>query len=203
MRGRIEGARSAFRVREPQPETVTSAGRPPPGSGSSSRSRGGSKAHAGAPGCGCAGGGRSAATRCPPIRWIRSYVVHERDGGLGTFCFYQASSPEKIREHVERAGIPATDILEIVDTVIVRPDPVAVAAWVARLFEGRVHRALALAIVHEDEQAGAGRLGSAASRRPRRRERCRRPGLSLLSAGRPDGLNRLREVARARRLGAR
>ena len=99
--------------------------------------------------------------------------------------------------------MPATDIFEIADTVIVRPDPVAVAAWVARLFEGRVHRALALAIVHEDEQAGAGRLGSAASRRPRRRERCRRPGLSLLSAGRPDGLNRLREVARARRLGAR
>ena len=26
------------------------------------------------------------------IRWIRSYVVHEGDGGLGTFCIYQASS---------------------------------------------------------------------------------------------------------------
>jgi hypothetical protein len=62
------------------------------------------------------------------IRWIRSYVVHERDGGLGTFCIYQASSPEKIREHAERAGIPATDIFEIADAVIVRPDLVAVAA---------------------------------------------------------------------------
>jgi hypothetical protein len=62
------------------------------------------------------------------IRWIRSYIVHELDGGLGTFCIYQASSPEKIREHAERAGIPATDIFEIADTVIVRPDPVAVAA---------------------------------------------------------------------------
>jgi hypothetical protein len=62
------------------------------------------------------------------IRWIRSYVVHESDGGLGTFCIYQASSPEKIREHAARAGIPATDIFEIADTVIVRPDPVAVAA---------------------------------------------------------------------------
>ena len=62
------------------------------------------------------------------IRWIRSYVVEEADGGLGTFCIYQASSPEKIREHAERAGIPATDILEVVDTVLVRPDPVAVAA---------------------------------------------------------------------------
>ena len=62
------------------------------------------------------------------VRWIRSYVVHERDGGLGTFCVYQASSPEKIREHAERAGLPATEILEVAETVLVRPDPVAVAA---------------------------------------------------------------------------
>jgi hypothetical protein len=62
------------------------------------------------------------------IRWIRSYVVHEADGGLGTFCVYQASSPEKIREHAARADIPATDIFPVAETVIVRPDPVAVAA---------------------------------------------------------------------------
>jgi hypothetical protein len=62
------------------------------------------------------------------IRWIRSYVVHESDGGLGTFCVYQASSPQKIREHAARAGIPATDIFDVADTVIVRPDPVAVSA---------------------------------------------------------------------------
>jgi hypothetical protein len=62
------------------------------------------------------------------IRWIRSYVVHERDGGLGTFCVYQASSPEKIREHAARAGIPASDIFDVAETVIVRPDPVPLAA---------------------------------------------------------------------------
>ena len=62
------------------------------------------------------------------IRWIRSYVVREHDGGLGTICIYEASSPEKIREHAGRADIPATDILDVVDTVIVRPDPVLVAA---------------------------------------------------------------------------
>ena len=62
------------------------------------------------------------------IRWIRSYVVREADGGLGTFCIYQASSPEKIREHAARAGIVVSDIFEVVDTVIVRPDPVAVEA---------------------------------------------------------------------------
>jgi hypothetical protein len=62
------------------------------------------------------------------IRWIRSYVVVEADGSLGTICIYQASSPEKVREHAERAGLPVTDIFEVADTVIVRPDPVEVAA---------------------------------------------------------------------------
>ena len=62
------------------------------------------------------------------IRWIRSYVVHEADGSLGTFCIYQASSPEKIREHAARAGIPASDVFEVADTLVLRPDPVAVAA---------------------------------------------------------------------------
>src|SRR3954471_12000349 len=62
------------------------------------------------------------------IRWIRSYVVHEADGELGTVCIYQASSPEKIREHASRADLPATEILEIADTILVRPDPVPAAA---------------------------------------------------------------------------
>jgi uncharacterized protein DUF4242 len=62
------------------------------------------------------------------IRWIRSYVVHEADGRLGTFCIYEASSPEKIREHAARARIPATDVFQVAETVLVRPDPVAVAA---------------------------------------------------------------------------
>jgi hypothetical protein len=53
--------------------------------------------------------------------------VHEPDGALGTFCVYQASSLEKIREHAERAGIPATDVHRVADTLVVRPDPVAVA----------------------------------------------------------------------------
>ena len=62
------------------------------------------------------------------IRWIRSYVVQESDGGLGTICIYQASSPEKIREHASRADLPATEIWEVAETVIVRPDPVEVPA---------------------------------------------------------------------------
>ncbi|HEX6700343.1 MAG TPA: nickel-binding protein [Gaiellaceae bacterium] len=62
------------------------------------------------------------------IRWIRSYVLHEPDGSLGTVCIYEASSPEKIREHAFRSDMPATEIFEVADTVIVRPDPVPAAA---------------------------------------------------------------------------
>ena len=57
------------------------------------------------------------------IRWIRSYVLPESDGGLGTVCIYQASSAEKIREHAARADLPVDEIIEVADTVIVRPDP--------------------------------------------------------------------------------
>ena len=57
------------------------------------------------------------------IRWIRSYVLPESDGGLGTVCIYQASTPEKIREHASRADLPVDEIVEVADTVIVRPDP--------------------------------------------------------------------------------
>ena len=58
------------------------------------------------------------------IRWIRSYVIRDEDG-LGTICIYQASSPEKIREHAQRADLPATEVIPVADTVIVRPDPAA------------------------------------------------------------------------------
>jgi hypothetical protein len=57
------------------------------------------------------------------IRWIRSYVVNEADGGLGTVCIYQASSPEAIRDHAGRVGMPADEITLVADTVLVRPDP--------------------------------------------------------------------------------
>jgi Protein of unknown function (DUF4242) len=59
------------------------------------------------------------------IRWIRSYVLAEESGDLGTVCIYEASGPEAIREHASRADLPVTEIIPIADTVIVRPDPVA------------------------------------------------------------------------------
>jgi hypothetical protein len=62
------------------------------------------------------------------IRWIRSYVMAEEEGGLGTVCIYQASSPEAIRDHASRADLPVTEIVEVADTVVVRPDPEPAAA---------------------------------------------------------------------------
>ena len=57
------------------------------------------------------------------IRWIRSYVLDEGDGAVGTVCIYQASSPEAIRKHAECADLPVDEIIRVADTVLVRPDP--------------------------------------------------------------------------------
>jgi thiamine biosynthesis protein ThiC len=57
------------------------------------------------------------------IRWIRSYVLDEGAGSVGTVCIYQASSPEAIRDHAKRAELPVDEIIPVADTVVVRPDP--------------------------------------------------------------------------------
>ena len=60
------------------------------------------------------------------VRWIRSYVVEEEDGKLGTVCIYEGVSPEAIRRHAANTGMSADEITKVADTVIVRDDPVAV-----------------------------------------------------------------------------
>ena len=62
------------------------------------------------------------------VRWIRSYVIEESDGTLGSVCIYEAESPESIHAHADRAGLRADEIARVADTVIVRPDPVSVEA---------------------------------------------------------------------------
>ena len=61
------------------------------------------------------------------IRWLRSYVLAETSGELGTVCIYEASSPEAIRKHAYRAGLPVDEIVAVADTVVVRPDPQPIA----------------------------------------------------------------------------
>jgi len=57
------------------------------------------------------------------VRWIRSYVVQE-EGKLGTVCIHQGTSPEAIREHVRRVGMPADEVVPVGDPVVVNEDPV-------------------------------------------------------------------------------
>ena len=61
------------------------------------------------------------------VRWIRSYVIEEPGGGLGTLCIYLGASAEAIREHTERAGLPVDEIAPVSDTMIGRPDPLPLA----------------------------------------------------------------------------
>lgn len=60
---------------------------------------------------------------CEDVAWIRSYVLEERDGTVGTVCLYQASSPEAVRHHAAAAELPLDEIVRVADTVLVRPDP--------------------------------------------------------------------------------
>ncbi|MBA3366591.1 MAG: DUF4242 domain-containing protein [Actinobacteria bacterium] len=62
------------------------------------------------------------------IRWIRSYVLEENEGSVGTVCIYEATSPEAIRAHASAAELPVDEIIPIADTVVVRDDPVAAAS---------------------------------------------------------------------------
>ena len=57
------------------------------------------------------------------VRWIRSYVLAEGDGSVGTVCIYEATSPEALRKHASLADLPVDEIIAVADTVIVRPDP--------------------------------------------------------------------------------
>jgi len=57
------------------------------------------------------------------VRWIRSYVLSEEDGTLGTVCIYQAEDEDAVMEHATRAELPADEIVPVTDTVVIRDDP--------------------------------------------------------------------------------
>jgi hypothetical protein len=57
------------------------------------------------------------------VSWIRSYVLVEEDGSLGTVCIYLGTDEEAIRRHAEAADLPVDEIVPVADTVVVRPDP--------------------------------------------------------------------------------
>ena len=57
------------------------------------------------------------------LKWIRSYVLEEEDGSLGTVCIYQAEDDDVIMEHAQRAELPVDEVVPVVDTVVFRDDP--------------------------------------------------------------------------------
>ena len=62
------------------------------------------------------------------VAWIRSYVLEERDGSVGTICIYQARSPEAVRAHAAAAELPIEEIVKVSGTLIMCPDPVPATA---------------------------------------------------------------------------
>ena len=62
------------------------------------------------------------------VRWIRSYVLDDGGGSVGTVCIYQATSPEAIRKHASLADLPVDEIIAVADTVVVREDPQPITA---------------------------------------------------------------------------
>ena len=62
------------------------------------------------------------------IRWIRTYVLAEENGSLASVCVYQATSADKVREHADCAGLPADDVIQVADLIVVAPDPESAAA---------------------------------------------------------------------------
>src|SRR5688500_7600229 len=62
------------------------------------------------------------------VRWIRSYVLAEESGEVGTVCIYEADSPEAIRAHADAADLPVDEVIPVADTVTVEPDQAPVAS---------------------------------------------------------------------------
>jgi hypothetical protein len=58
------------------------------------------------------------------VAWLRSYVLEECDGTVGTVCVYQASSPEAIRTHAAAAELPVDEIVRVAGTEVERLDPI-------------------------------------------------------------------------------
>lgn len=57
------------------------------------------------------------------IRWIRSYVVNESDGRVGSVCIYQARDEQSLHEHGRRIGAPGEEFSLVSTTAVARADP--------------------------------------------------------------------------------
>jgi len=56
--------------------------------------------------------------RFSDIVWEGSRTCNDVDGGIKSFCVYQAPNPERLIEHAEAVGVPATHrVYEIVGDI--------------------------------------------------------------------------------------
>lgn len=62
------------------------------------------------------------------VRKIRTYVLGEPDGRLGTICVYEATDVATVREHARAARLPCDEVIPIVGLDVKRPDPDLAAA---------------------------------------------------------------------------
>ena len=62
------------------------------------------------------------------VRKIRSYVLQEPNGRLGTICLYEAVSPEALVDHARAAGLPCDEVVRVVAIDVKQPDPVLATA---------------------------------------------------------------------------
>jgi hypothetical protein len=51
------------------------------------------------------------------LAWIRSYVINEPDGTVGTICIYEAVDQDTLREHSRRMGMPCDEISAISESI--------------------------------------------------------------------------------------
>jgi hypothetical protein len=64
--------------------------------------------------------------RADQVRKIRSYILAEPDGRLGTICIYEATDPDAIYEHGRAASLAVDEVIKVNAIDVVRPDPVSV-----------------------------------------------------------------------------
>jgi hypothetical protein len=56
------------------------------------------------------------------VRWLRTYVIDEEDGRLGSICVYEAANEGAIRKHVRRAGLPLPEIKPVASELVFLTD---------------------------------------------------------------------------------
>ena len=62
------------------------------------------------------------------VRKIRSYVLQEPNGRLGSICLYEAASPEAVMDHAKAADLPCDEVVRVVAIDVKNPDPVFATA---------------------------------------------------------------------------